>query len=135
MTLNSGTGRTCAFGAAEVAEQRQVGAVGGRLGDGEADAENGVRAGALLVLGAVGLVEDLVDDALLARLDALDCGAELVDDRLDGLQHALAAVAALVAVAEFVRLECAGGCAGGDGRALDDAVVEEHLHLDGRVAA
>ncbi len=120
---------------AEVAEQRQVCAVGCRLGDREADAEDGVRAGALLVLGAVGLVQDLVDDALLARLDALECRAELVDDGVDGLQNALAAVAALVAVTQFVRLECSSGCAGGDGRALDDSVVEEHLHLDGRVAA
>ncbi|MDQ1137151.1 hypothetical protein QE410_001950 [Microbacterium sp. SORGH_AS 1204] len=62
-------------------------------------------------------------------------GAELVDDRGDGLQHALAAVTALVAVAQLVGLERAGGRAGGDGRPLDDSVVEEHLHLDGRVTA
>jgi len=113
MTLNSGTGG---------------------LRDRERDAEDGVRAAAGLVLGAVGGDEDLVDDALLTGIHPLDRGAELVDDGGDGLQHALAAVAALVAVAQLVRLERAGGCAGGDGRPLDDSVVEEHLHFDGRVA-
>ena len=68
-------------------------------------------------------------------VDALDGRAELVDHGVDGLQHALAAVAVVVAVAQLVRLEGAGGRAGGDGRALDDAVVEQHLDLDGRVAA
>ncbi len=99
-----------------------------------AHAQDRVRAGARLVLGAVGLGEDLVDDALLARLDALDGRPQFVDDGFDGLAHALAAVPALVAVAKLVRLERAGGCAGGDGRALDDPVVEQHLHFNGRVA-
>ncbi|MDQ1127750.1 hypothetical protein QE428_002783 [Microbacterium sp. SORGH_AS 505] len=128
-------GQDARVGSAEVAVQRQVGAVGGGLRDGERDAEDGVRAGARLVLGPVGRDEDLVDDALLAGVDAFDFGAELVDDRVHGLQDALAAVAALVAVAELIRLEGAGGRAGGDGCALDDAVVEQNLHLDGRVAA
>ncbi len=92
-------------------------------------------ADALLVLGAVDLDEDLVDDALLARLDTFDRRSQLVDDGLDGLEDALAAVAALVAVAELVRLERTGGCTGRDGRPLHDAVVEEDLHLDGRVSA
>ena len=65
-------------GAAEVAEQRQVGRVGGGLRDGQADTEDGVGADAPLVLGAVDLDQDLVDDALLAGLDALQRGAELV---------------------------------------------------------
>ena len=136
MTLNSGIGKDVRVRSAEVAEQRQVGASRRRPWRRRAtDAEDGVRADARLVLGAVGLDEDLVDDALLARLDAFDRGAELVDDGGDGLEHALAAVAALVAVAQLVRLERAGRRAGGDGGALDDSVVEQHLHLDGRVAA
>ena len=68
-------------------------------------------------------------------IDALDRRSELVDHGGDGLEHALAAVAGLVAVAQLVRLEGAGGRAGGDGRALDDAVVEQDLHFDGRVSA
>ena len=120
--------------AAQVAEEGQVGRVRGRLGHRERDAEDGVRTAARLVLGAVRGDEDLVDDALLARLDTLDRGAELVDDGRDGLQNALAAVTALVAVPQLVRLEGSGRRAGRHGRTLDDAVVQQHLHLDGRVS-
>src|SRR5690606_2277095 len=67
--------------------------------------------------------------------DALDGGSELGDDRGDGLQHALAAIAALVAVTQLVRLERPRRRARGHGGALHDAVVEEHLHPDGGVAA
>ena len=120
---------------AEVAEQRQVGRVGGGLGDGQAHAEDRVRADASLVVGSVDLDQDLVDDALLARIDAFDRRAQLIDDGGDGLQDALAPVTGLVAVTQLVRLEGPGGRAGGDGRPLDDPVVEEHLHFDGRVSA
>jgi hypothetical protein len=128
-------GEDMRVGTAEVAEQGEVGRVGGGLRDSERDAQDRVRTGARLVLGAVGLDEDLVDDALLARLDALDRRTELVDDGGDGLQDALAAVPALVAVPKLVRLEGAGGCAGRNGGPLDDPVVEQHLHFDGRVSA
>ena len=128
-------GQDVRVGSAEVAEQRQIRRVGGRLGHRERHAEDGVRAGAPLVVGAVGGDEDLVDDALFARLDALDRGPELVDHGLDGLEDALAVVAALVAVTQFICFESAGGSARRDGGPLDDAVVEENLHLDGRVSA
>ena len=120
---------------AEVAEQRQVGGVGGGLGDRERDAEDRVRAELRLVVGAVGLDQLGVDEALVGGVEALDRRAELVDHVVDGLEHALAEVAALVAVAQLVGLERAGGCAGGDGGAGDGAVVEQDLDLDGRVAA
>jgi hypothetical protein len=49
--------------------------------------------------------------------------------------HALAEVAALVAVAELVGLEGAGGGAGGNSGAGDHAVIEKDLDLDGRVSS
>ncbi len=52
-----------------------------------------------------------------------------------GLQHALAAVARLVAVAQFHRLVRAGGGAGRHRRAAERAAVEHHVDLDGRIAA
>ena len=121
--------------AADVAEERQLGGGGGGLRDGEADAEDRVRAEVRLVLGAVGRDQGRVDDALVGGVDALDGRAELVDDGGDGLLDALAAVALLVAVAQLVGLERAGGGAGGDGGAGDHAVLEQDLDLDGRVAA
>ena len=51
------------------------------------------------------------------------------------LQHALAAVAALVAVAQLDRLVGAGGGARGHGGAAEGAVSRVDIDLDGRIAA
>ena len=69
-------------------------------------------------------------------LDALDRGAELVDDGVDGLEHALAAVAAVVAVAQLVqpRTRRSMRRRGRPARATS-AVVEQDLDLNGRVSA
>ena len=61
--------------------------------------------------------------------------AIVVVDVLDGLEHALAAVALLVAVAQLQGLVRAGGGAGGHRGAAQGAVLEHDLDLDGRVAA
>ena len=53
----------------------------------------------------------------------------------DGLQHALAEVAVLVAVAEFAGFVFAGGGAGGDGGAAEGAAFEEDVDFDGGIAA
>jgi len=120
----SGTGRVCALGRL-------------RRGPGhrEAHPEDRVRAQALLVLAAVGLDEHGVDDALVVGGQALHGRPELVEDGLDRLLHALAAVAGRVAVAQLVGLEGAGGGAGGNRGPGGRAVVQADLDLDGGVAA
>ena len=60
---------------------------------------------------------------------------DLAVDVLDSLLNALAAVTALVTVAELAGLVDAGGSAGGNGRAADCAVVKGDLDLNGGVAA
>ena len=120
--------------AADVAEQRQAGGVGGRAGHGEADAEDGVGAEPGLVRRAVEVDQPLVDQPLLAGLVADELGADDVEDAVDGLGHALAAVA-LAAVAQLHRLEGAGGGAAGHGGPGDRPVVEGDLDLDGGVSA
>ena len=64
---------------------------------------------------------------------------ELLGDRTedvgDRLQHALAAEARVVAVAQLERLVLAGRRAGRDGRTAERAVVERHIDLDGGIAA
>jgi hypothetical protein len=121
--------------AAEVAEQRQRGRLGGGLGDRERDAEDRVGAEPALVRGAVQVLELLVDQPLLVRVEADQRRADLVEDREHGLGHALAVVPALVTVAQLHRLEGSGGRAGRDRRAGDHSVVERDLDLDGGVPA
>ena len=121
-------------GAADVAVEREPGRVGRGPGDGERDAEDRVGAQLGLVGGAVGVEHRLVDEPLVVGVEPLDRGAEGLDHRVDGGLDALAEVA-VAAVAQLDRLERAGGRATGDGRAGEGPVVEEHLDLDGGVAA
>jgi hypothetical protein len=123
MTFIIGTG-SVRSDAAEVAVQRQAGRFGRGARDGQRDAEDRVRAEVGLVLGAVDLLHHqiMVDHAFdfpararpharrgngSCRLAAMRCST-----LLDGLEHALAAVALLVAVAQLERFARAGGCAG-----------------------
>ncbi len=119
--------------AADVAVQRHAELVGRRLGDRQADAEDGVGAEAALVLGAVELVQHRVDRALRRGIEALEGGGDLTVDVADGLADALAAVA-LAAVAQLDRLVLAGGRAARHGGAPGCAGVEGDLDLDGGVA-
>ncbi len=72
MMLAIGTGRTRAFGAADVAVEGQAAAGGGGLGGGEADAEDGVGAELPLVRGAVGLDHRAVQADLVGGVAADD---------------------------------------------------------------
>src|SRR5205085_2029990 len=87
-----------------------------------------------LVRRSVEVEQRLVDQPLLGDLVADDLRADLVLDCVDGVADALAAVA-LAAVALLDGLERTGGGAAGNGGPRHGAVVEEHLDLDGRVAA
>ena len=60
---------------------------------------------------------------------------DLAVDGGDGLLHALAEVAGLVAVAQFDRLMRAGGGARGHGRAADRAVFQHDIDLNRGIAA
>ena len=56
-------------------------------------------------------------------------------DVLDGLQHALAEIARLVAIAQFDRLAAAGGGAGRHGGTAHHAGFQQHVGFDGGIAA
>ncbi len=104
------------------------------LSVGERNAENGVGAQALLVLGAIELAEASVEPALVIRIKPGERLANLAIDGLDRLAHALAAIA-LAAVAKLMGFMRAGGGAGRHGGAAEGAVSQCHIHFDGRVAA
>ena len=60
---------------------------------------------------------------------------DVVVDRLDGLGHALAEIAFLVAVAQFPGLVLAGGSPAGHGGAAVVAAFEVDLDFNGGIAA
>ena len=127
-------GQQVGVGPADVAVERQPGRLGRGLGDGERGAEDGVGAEVGLVGGAVELDHGLVDLALVVGAETLDGRADLLDHRVDGLLHALAEVA-VAAVAQLDGLELPGRRAARHGRTAEGTVVEQHLDLDGGVAA
>src|SRR3546814_2741533 len=76
---------------------------------------------------------DLVDVHLVLGVQAGQHVEDLVVHGLDRLQHALAAIALLVAVAQLDRLVGAGRGAGGHGGAAEGAALQSDVDLDGRI--
>ena len=101
----------------------------------ERNAENGIGAEARLVGRAVERDHGLVDLGLRLGIHAAERIEDLAVDGVDRLAHALAAVARLVAVAQFHRLVRAGGGAGGHRGTAARAVLQHDVDLDGRIAA
>ena len=89
----------------------------------------------LLVLGAVQLDHALVQRGLIEGVHAAQLVGQLVVDVVDGLQHPLAEVFRLVAVAKLPGLVDAGAGPAGHGRAAERAVGQFHVDLDGGVSA
>ena len=88
-----------------------------------------------LVAGAIELDHGAVDADLVAGIVADERRGDLRLHVGDRLLRALAAVAGLVAVAEFDGLVFAGRGAGGNGGAAEGAGGEADVDLDGRIAA
>ena len=94
-----------------------------------------VGAEAALVVGAVELDHARVEAGLVARIAPESAAAQHGVDVLDRLEHALAAVALRVAVAQLDGLARAGGGARGHRRAAERAGVQHHVGFDRGVAA
>ena len=122
-------------GPAQVAVERQPVRIGDRPGAGQRDAEDGVRTKLGLVGRPVELDQGCVDGGLVLGVRTDQLGGDRGVDVGDGLEHALAAEARLVAVAQLDRLIGAGGRARRYGRATQRPVVEDDIDLDRRVAA
>ena len=122
------------IGPADVAVERDLQLVGGRLGDGEARAEDGVGAEAGLVVCAVELAEGDVDGALSEGVGAAQLVGDLAVDERHGRGHALAAVT-LATVAELDGLVLTGRRTARHGGPPGRPARQHDLDLDGRVAA
>ena len=133
--VHHGNGQGLGVHAADVVIKALAGGFGCCACAGERYAEDGVCAEARLVGGSVYLDEHLVDAGLIEDVQADHGLGDLAVYVLNCLADALAAVTALVAVAQLACFVHAGGCAGGNGCTADGAVIEGDLDLDGRVAA
>ena len=120
--------------ATEVAVERHTELVGGSVRRGHREAEDGVGAELVLVVGAVEVTEDLVELHLVCSGEADDGGGENLFDVADGLENALAEEALLVAIAELDGLALARGGARGDGCATGRARQKGDIDLNGGVA-
>ena len=97
--------------------------------------QNGVCAQIGFILGAVCLDHGGVDGVNVGSIHAHN---RVRNDRVDVLHrlgHALAQIAALVAVPQLQRLKLAGGCAGRGASACHGAVCQRDLGFHSRVSA
>ena len=78
--------------AADVAEQRQLRGIGGRLRDRQRDTQDRVAPQPGLVGGAVEVYQRLIDQPLIVGVQADDRRADLVEDGLYRVFHTLSAV-------------------------------------------
>ncbi len=121
--------------AAKVAVERLAAAGSGRPGDGQRDAEDGVRAEPRLGLGAVERREGLVEAALVASATADDGLLDLLVHVGDGLANALAAEALRLGVAQLDRLARPRRRAGRNAGPTTGAVGQDGVDLDRRIAS
>jgi hypothetical protein len=119
----------------EITIERQPGIARRGVGGCERDGENGIGPEASLVFGAVELDHLLIDARLVARVRAEHGGFEDRVDVLHGLEHALAEIALLVAVAQLHSLTRAGRGARGNRGPAHHAGVENDVGFDGGVTA
>lgn len=120
---------------AEVLVQRELRTVSSSMSSSQGDTKDGVSTQLALVVGSVELDHDLVDNALLTRVTAEHLLGDLLVDVLNSLENTLTGVTLLIAVTQLNGLELTGRSARRNRSAGLGAVVEDHLDLNGRVAA
>ena len=120
-------------GATEVGVKRQARRHCGRPCHRHRDAQDGVGPERGLVRRAIQVDHQPVDLALSARVHADQFRCDPLVDIGAGLEHALAAIALLVAVAQLDRLVLAGGCTrrhrGGNGRTVVQGDMDPHCRI------
>jgi hypothetical protein len=126
----SGTGRVEAD-PAQIPEEGETEGHGRGSGSGHGHGEEGVGAELALVLGAVRLAENDVDESLVGGVLADQMLREHVVHVLHGLGHALPQVALGVSVPELHRFVLPGGSARGDGGVTHAPSRQLHFRLQG----
>src|SRR5690606_16527558 len=119
----------------DVRVQRHTLGLGSGLGGSQGDSQDGVGAQLGLVVGTVQLDHGAVQGSLVQRVATNQQLTDGAIDVGDGLEHALAQVTALVAVAQLQRFTGTGGGTGGRAGAAEDAAFQNHIRFNGRVTA
>lgn len=90
------------------------------------DTQDSIGTQLFLVLGSIGLQEELINSLLVCDLDAgiNQSGSENLDDILNCLADTFSEVLGLVAISELDSLVDTGGCSRGDGSS-EEACVKE----------
>ena len=133
--VHHGNGQDLRVDAAQILIQGQAQAIRGRVGSRHGNAQDGVRAELTLVFGAVQFEQHSVQTGLVHHVHADDRGSDDIVDVVDSLLDALAAVALLVAVAQFHRFVNAGAGAGRNDRSAHGVVVQPEFDFYGRIAS
>ena len=136
MMFIMGTGMTGSRPLADVAEQRQLrGTRAAACALAREMASSALAPRRPLVSVPSRSIIDLVEALLVARIAAEQRLAQHGVDVLDRLEHALAAIALGIPVAQLHRLARSGGGAGGHGGATQAADVEHDIRLHRGIAA
>ncbi len=133
--VQHGRGQDAGVHAAQVAIERNLQRLRHGARGGHGDGQNGVGAQLGLVRRAVQRDHGLVEQPLVGGVHALQLGRNHGFHVGHGLQHALAQVVALVAVAQFHGLMLAGGSARRHDGAAQCAAFQNYVRFHGRIAA
>ena len=133
--VHHGHRQAVAVHAAQKTVQGHLQRSGGSAAGGNGDRQNGVCAQIGFVLGAVGPEHGGINGIDVGGIHAHHRVSDDGVDVLHSLGHALAQIAALVAVAQLQSLELAGGSAGGGTAAGNRAVGQSDLGLNGGISA
>ena len=133
--VGHGDGQHFGVRPAEILEERHAQRVRRRLGVGERDREDGVRAQLGLGFRPVQLEHDAVNRQLVERVHAAQRRQDLLGDVLDRLGDAFAQVALLVAVAQFEGFVLARAGARRHRRAPERAAIQDHINFHRGITA
>ena len=120
--------------AAQIAVERNLERLRHGAGCGHRDGQDGIRAQLALVRRAVERDHGLVDQPLVRGVHAFQLGSDDGLNIFHRLQHALAEVMALVAVAQLNGLMLAGGSARRHDGAAECAAFQNHVRFHGGIS-
>jgi hypothetical protein len=122
-------------GPAQVPVQRQAIVARGRVRRRQRHGQNGIGAQVGFEIRAVRLEHPVIEPALILGVEADQKIAQRSVDVCDRFEHALAAVSFGVPVAQFHSFARSGGSAGRNRRPADHSGMQQHVRLDGGIAA